>query len=563
MNNDRRAGAAALALALATVAAFLPVLSNSFIVYDDPIYITGNSHVLTGLTGENIAWAFTTFHAANWHPLTWLSHLADAELFGAAPLGHHLVGLGLHALNAVLLFLVLRAATGAFWRSWLVAALFALHPLRVESVAWAAERKDLLSASLGFLTIGAWVRYARCPRTGRYLAVLALFALGLMAKPMLVTLPFLLLLLDHWPLDRRVAGAPGLVRSLREQGPLLALSAGSAAITLAAQKAGGAINALALRNPEVRFSNAAAAVWAYLAKAFWPAGLSVFYPLQPLPWWRPALGLGAALLLLGIAWRWRRNRPWLLTGSLWYLVALVPVLGIVQVGGQAMADRYTYLPLVGVAIILAWATAEVALRDRRFPRLVVPGWGLVIVLLAALAMRQTFFWRDSFTLFGRSLAVTEDNWMAHLQLAYAHAAAGRRDEAARQYAAVLAIDPRSTEAAVNLGAFLLGQGRAEEALALFERALAEESGNPVIHNNCGLALGARNRLSEAEAAYRRAIALDPGYWQARYNLGFLLQRLGRGGEAPAQFREALRLRPPDPEVRRQLENLILGHPGGG
>ena len=424
--------AVALLLAAVVLAAFWPVLGAGFIAYDDAVYVTKNPNVQRGFDAASLKWAWSSFYALNWHPLTWMSHTLDWRLFGPRPAGHHLTSLLLHVANTLLLFLVLVRATGATGRSAAAAALFGIHPLHVQSVAWVAERKDVLSTLFWMISMMAYVRYARAPSLPKYLVVAAAFALGLAAKPMLVTLPFALLLLDVWPLGRW--GARGARFLLAEKLPLIALSAIFGAVTFAAQRSGGGIASAEVVPLGLRVSNALVSYVRYLGKTIWPRGLAIFYPhpLDTLPAWQV---LGAALFLTAVtltAVRQRRGHPYLLFGWLWYVGTLVPVIGLVQVGAQAMADRYTYVPAIGVFVAACWGVA--ALLDRLMPRRPAASrrWAAILgsaaVLLLAVATRaEAGFWRDSRTLFEHALAATKNNYTAHTGLGSALAAKGSVD----------------------------------------------------------------------------------------------------------------------------------------
>jgi hypothetical protein len=421
-------------LALLTVLAFLPSLGNGYVLLDDPLYVTGNAKVRQGITGEGLAWALTANVANNWHPLTMLSHMVDVEVFGLAPAGHHLTSLLLHLANVLLLFEALRRMTGAVFRSALVAAVFAVHPTRVESVAWIAERKDVLSGLFWMLALLAYLYYARRPSPGRYLLAGLSMALGLAAKPMLVTLPCVLLLLDLWPLGRR-----GLGRLILEKIPLFALSAASSVVTLHYQKA--SLAPLEALPWDLRLSNAAVSYVTYLGKAFLPRDLAVFYPFPAqIPLWQ-ALGSAALIIVLtGLAaWRIRKS-PWLLVGWLWFLGTLVPVIGLVQVGRQAMADRYTYLPFAGLFLAMVWGLAELVAQRAVLRRALGVVAVLAVLILTAMTRSQARHWADSVTLFRHALAVTGDNDLARIGLAKALAA--RREEEGN---AVREAQPRDEE----------------------------------------------------------------------------------------------------------------------
>jgi tetratricopeptide (TPR) repeat protein len=594
----RQALAVALALALVTLAPFARVAGNGFVDYDDPAYVTENPQVLRGLTPAGVRWAFTTFSSANWHPLTWLSHELDVTLFGLDAGRHHLVSVGLHAATAALLFLALRGMTGAVGASAAAAALFALHPLRVESVAWAAERKDVLAGLFWMLTWLAYLHHARRPSVARLAGVAALFALGLMAKPMLVTLPLALLLLDWWPLGRwRGADAGGRRRPLgawlplvAEKLPLLALSAAASALTLVAQRRGGAMNLPGLQHLAVRVDNAVVAYAAYLGKVLWPQRLAIFYPLEVRPAWQAAAaGCALALLCAGAVWAARR-RPWLAFGWFWFLGTLVPVIGIVQVGGQALADRYSYLPSVGLSVAVAWAAAGMGARLPRGRALAAGLAVAVCALLAALTWRQIGAWRDTATLFGHALEVTENNWLAHNNLGYAlqqqgkyaeaarhfqeaarinpdaadygalaalAAAAGRPQDAAAYYRRALALRPGSVVDRFNYANLLAAQGRDGEAIALYQDALRLDPRHAESHNNLGILLSRRGDARAAADHFARALQANPAYAAAHFNLGLELARLGRDREAVAHYRQAIALRPDHVKALVNLAGALL------
>ena len=537
------AGAIAAALFIITFAAFLPLRRNGFILFDDPAYITRNPQVAAGLTRAGLVWALATDAAGNWHPMTWLSHMLDVTLFGMRPAAHHFSGLLLHALTATLLFLVLAAMTGRRWLGALVAALFAIHPLHVESVAWASERKDLLSGLFWMLTMGAYLRYVRRPGPGRYAAMALCLALGLLAKQMLVTLPFVLLLLDWWPLGR--AAAPGHggrppARLIAEKLPLLALSAAAGAVAFYVQRGAHAVKGLDLIPLVPRLFNAAVAYTGYLEKTFWPAGLSPFYPHLG-----PELSLvsvlGAAAVLVGVSFAVRLNwkrRPWLAVGWLWYLGTLLPVIGIVQVGWQAMADRYTYLPLIGIFIAVAWETDARLAGSGRARRTVTAAALLALALLGALTWRQTAFWRDSVSVFARAAAVTPGDMLAEYYLGTAQRLAGNFDEAVRHLRESIRINPRFPGIYSELGLTLSGQGDLAGAVQAYERALQLEPESATIHNNLGFALARLRQPKRALKHYEIALRINPHYALARTNAAFVLAELGRNAEATEYLRLA-------------------------
>ena len=551
-----------LALAALTLAALSPVLRNAFVNYDDGPYVTENAQVRRGITGAGVVWALTSTAASNWHPVTWLSHMLDVQVWGLDPRGHHATSLLLHTLSAVLLYLLLEGMTGARWPSALAAALFAVHPLHVESVAWVAERKDVLSGLFLMSSLAAYHRYAQRPGPARYALVALCFALGLMSKPMLVTTPFVLLLLDYWPLGRPGPGtprpAPGTPSAVRwswtrlvlEKIPLFALAAASCVITLVAQSRGGSVTLLERLPFPQRALNAAISCAGYLIKMLYPVRLAVFYPhpQNRVAWaWGAAAGLGIAVVTVLVVRA--RRRPFLAVGWLWYLGALVPVIGLVQVGVQSMADRYTYLPLIGVFVMAAWGLAATGARLRP--------WAIAVAVaaLCALSARtyvQAGTWRSSFTLFSQALAVTERNAEAHNGLGNVFYREGRLAEAESQYREAIRFDPENPELSFNLGLALSQRGRLREAETCFRRALQQGPDRPMFHNSLGRVLQRLGNLAEASERYRRAIELDAGYVLPRIGEGSLQFQLGNYAAAAAHLRVAARLQPESPEIAAAL-----------
>jgi len=562
--------------------AFLPVLSNGFVGFDDPDYVTENDHAQAGLTWESVQWAFRSAEAANWHPLTRLSHMLDCELFGLAPWGHHLTSLLLHAVNATLLFVVLRYMTGATWRSFAVAMLFGVHPLRVESVAWIAERKDVLSTTFWMLTLWAYARYAReqCEAgtegfgirpagagarsqnpasplrhhaSRYYLLSLFWFALGLMSKPMLVTLPCGLLLLDYWPLGRlRLETARGLVA---EKLPFFLAAAAVSGVTFAVQKRGGAvIGGLPFTD---RLANAVISYCRYLGKLFWPVDLAAFYP--GVDHWPMAAVVAAGLLLLVLsvaAIVLRHGHPYALTGWLWFLGTLVPVIGLVQVGLQSMADRYSYVPSIGIFLALVWGAHKLTCGWR------YQGVGAAVItattalLCAGLTWQQISYWKDTESLFRHALLVTKDNYGAHHGLGMALDRQGRVDEAISQYRAALRAKGNYVVAYNNLGVDLARQGRLDEAMNQFLAALKITPGYADPHNNIGTTLEKQGRFDEAMEHFQEALRLKPDFADAHYNLGVALGRKGRSDQAAKEFQRVLELRPNYAEAHNNLGVML-------
>ncbi len=552
----RRIIAICIALAAVTAAVYWPVFGNDFVCYDDPSYVTENQHVLKGLNWDDAQWAFETDHAGNWHPLTWLSHMLDVTVFETKPAGHHFTNLLFHTLNLLLLFLLLNKMTGAVWRSAAVAALFALHPLHVESVAWVAERKDVLSTFFMLLSLLAYTGYARKTQaatsswlTQVYYFLTALFFMcGLMSKPMLVTLPCVLLLLDFWPLQRVQLAALGdqsatVKKVILEKLPLFVLSGLSCVVTFFFQRGAGAVNSLETMPIELRISNALISYVRYLGKMFWPGGLSVFYPLPKE--WPLGLTLGAAVILIGITalvvWRIKQE-PYLVVGWLWYLGTLVPVVGLVQVGQQSIADRYTYIPLIGIFIMIVWALAQVPLRWPAARPWLAAGSAAVLVACAIGTWRQLALWRDSRTLFEHALAVTTDNAVAHNNLGVLLLNDGNIKDAEPHFVEAIRIHPAFSDALANLGLCRAHQGRDDEAIDLFERSLKDRQ-IPVAHYNLANLLMKQNKLTEAEEHYKAAVSLKPDLGDAWNNLGVLHGKEGRTEEAAKDYAMALKFKP--------------------
>lgn len=593
--------ALAVLLGFAAVAVYWPTTGHPFILFDDPRYVTENPDVLRGLGWDGVAWAFQTFHAANWHPITWLSHMADVTLFGPVPGSHHLVNVLLHAANAILLFLLLARATGADGRSAFVAALFALHPTHVESVAWIAERKDLLSTAFGLLALLAYVSWTRRGGALRYALVAACFALSLLSKPMWVTLPFLLLLLDAWPLERLggaphgsgSAVAPATPRRLVvEKLPLLALSVASSAVTVAAQSGAGAVRGQELGLP-ARLANAAVAYVRYAGKTLWPSDLAVFYPLpvSGTPAWKAIGALAILALVTAYAIRERRSMPWVAVGWSWFLGTLVPVIGLVQVGSQAMADRYTYLPTIGLYVAITWTAASIAARAGRIRLLAVAG-AAVLLGLAWRTHVQVGHWSSHEALFRHSILVEPDGALAHGALSEGLRRDGRLDEALLEALEATRLEPGHARHWHNLGityrslgrpgdardAFaeavrvdpaylpgwaLLGQaeldlGRPDAALAAYEQAMARGSESAQVWTGAAILYQASGRTADAGRAFEAVTRIDPGSVLAWRNLGVWWARSGNPVEAERAFLRALSIDPGNVDVRQRLEAIRSG-----
>ena len=583
-----------LLLALITLVAYLPVARNSFVNFDDNDYVTNNQVVQDGLTWAGIQWAFTTWHAGNWHPLTWLSHMTDCELFGLNAGAQHYVNVLFHTANAVLLLLLLFRLTGALWPSAFVAALFAWHPLHVESVAWIAERKDVLSAFFEMLALLAYsqaVTGGRRQATGTasnlsrvtfykapfYWLALFIFALGLMAKPMPVTLPFLLLLLDYWPLQRfpefRLQVAT-VSRLALEKWPFFLLATASCLVTFLAQRNGGLVITLQQLPLDSRLGNALLSYARYLWKAVWPVKLAIVYPLQnQFPWTQAA---AAAVFLMVITWfacRGRRRRPYLLVGWFWFLGTLIPVIGLVQTGGQAMADRYTYVPLIGIFIAVTFGIKDLISRFRMGIILPAVAASLILGSCLYLTERQLSCWRDSESLFHHAVAATKDNDLAHYCLGLALAEQHKLDEALVEYRESERLAPDRFQTHRNIGSLLDETGHPDEALVEYGEAVRLNPKNPLLYDSLGSVLARLGRFNEAMNQYEQARRLDPGDPRPYYLMGKALRKQGRDVEAVDKFRQLLRLNPNDlqtllflartfasdknPEIRNGAEAVAL------
>jgi tetratricopeptide (TPR) repeat protein len=498
-----RVWAAAALLAVAVMALYAPVASHEFLHWDDQLYVTDNPIVRQGLTWSGLRWAFEGFHVGNWHPLTWVSHMVDVELFGVEPGAHLLVNAFLHAVNTALLFTVLTRMTGAPGKCLVVAVLFAVHPLHVESVAWVSERKDLLSTLFGFLMLGAYARFAAAPGVLRYAAVVLAFAASLLAKPMWVTAPFLLLLLDMWPLRRA-----GVRRLVAEKLPLAAVAFSFSILALHAQQQGGAVASIDRVGAAARVSNALVSYVRYVGSTFWPAGLSAYYPWPQGGWPAWAIAGAAALLVVvtAVAIRLVREMPWVPVGWFWFVGMLVPVIGIVQVGAQAMADRYTYAPVVGLFMAITWTFDHVGrdvVRETRARRAALAAIGVIVVALAAVTIRDIGFWRDTETLFRRAVALSSDNARAHLILSQELEARRVLDDALVHARTAVVLDPSNSGAHKNFGYMLYRAGRIDEAIAELEFAIALNPEYAEAYGNLAIAYGRKGRIDAAARAMAR------------------------------------------------------------
>jgi tetratricopeptide (TPR) repeat protein len=553
-------GAALVAISLAL---YDQTLRFPFVHWDDPQYVTKNERVQEGFTKEGVAWAFSETSLPTWHPVTWMSHMLDCELYGLDSRGHHATNVLLHALNTLLLFALFASMTGAPWRSAAVALLFSIHPLQVESVAWVSERKNLLSTLLGLLSTWAYIAYARRGGIHRYLLVALLLSLALMSKPMVVTLPFVFLLLDHWPLRRSPSG-----HLLTEKIPLLLLSAGASVVTFVVQRNAGLMETQDPLPIAARLANAVVSYATYIGKTVWPSGLAMFYPHPyipesgglPLAVWQIA-GSAAVLLAISALVLHLRGRRWTVFGWCWFLGTLVPAIGIVQVGHQAMADRYMYLPSIGLFVMVAWGGAEIidALRARfGHTHVAVGAIAATLVALAATAWVQTGHWRSSMALFQHAVEVVPRNPTIRYNVANRLRDRGQLDEAIAQYRRALEAIPDSSQLNINLANVLRRQGKIEEALTHYERAVNADPENVAAHTVLGAAYRRLGRLDEAERQYRIALQIRPDE-TALYNLANLLLSREAFDEAIERYREALELDADNPRVHNNLGNALFAN----
>jgi predicted negative regulator of RcsB-dependent stress response len=564
----------ALLLIVVTLMAYWGVQNHEFINYDDGVYVTENYRVQAGLTIKSVIWAFTSTHASNWHPLTWLSHMLDCQLFGLNPGNHHLTSLLLHIANALMLFLVFKRMTGSVWKSSFVAALFALHPLHVESVAWVAERKDVLSTFFWILTTWAYVYYAKRPNLNRYLLVLLSFSSGLMSKPMLVTLPFVLLLLDDWPLGRLRVGQSGcdfnsqmmhslnfrkpqsvVSRLVLEKVPLFGLAAASSVLTFFAQQQGGAVRSLEVFPIETRISNALVSCVGYIGKMLWPYRLALSYPYpETLPIWQVA---GAGLFLVSVSIlviHYGKRHPYLRVGWLWYLGTLVPVIGLVQIGSQAMADRYTYIPLMGLFIMIAWGIPDILAGWRYRRILFVISAAVLFSSFIMITRDQVRHWCNSITLFKHTLNVTANNYTAYYQLGLALSCQGRFQEAIPILSAALKLKPNHAEIYNNLGVTLAQHGKTQEAIAYFSRALRIRADYAEGHSNLGAVLLQQGKIQEAIEHFTEAVRIKPNFPVAHFFLGLAYLLIGDQNSALEEYKILMAT---NPDLANKLSEKMM------
>lgn len=601
-----------LLLICITLALYGQVLNHQFVYFDDTLYVTENRHIQEGLTLESVIWALTATDISYWQPMTLFSLVLDYEIFGLNPRGFLMTNLLLHTLNALFLFLALKRMTGSLWQSAFVATLFAIHPLNVESVAWVVERKNVLSTFFWMLTMLSYVYYSERPSLSRYLLTLLLFALGLMAKPMLVTLPFVLLLLDYWPLGRLQLGHLGknikpqshqwtqsgsqgslVFRLVLEKVPFLVFSMGSIYLSLWSVQRPGAVVNTVMMSMSLRFTNALVSYVSYIGKMIWPRNLAVFYPPpEILPWWQAVAAAFFLVLVSVLVLRQLGRRPYLLMGWLWYLGTLIPVIGLVQVGlWPALADRFVYVPLVGLFIIAAWGVPDLLGKWRHRKLIITVTAGVLISAASAVTWAQLHHWRNTITLFQRALKVTSRNylahnnlgaaldeqgktkeaiahytkaleinpnyWMAHNNLGTALAGQGKNKGAIAHYTKALEINPNYSGIHNNFGTFLAQQGRIDEALTHFSRALQIRPDFAEVYNNLGNTFGQQGMIDEAVAHYNKALELKPNYAEAHNNLGVLLVKRGRFKEATNHYSEALRFDPDSAETHNNLAVALV------
>ena len=552
-----------LFLVIITLAVYQQVRNYEFVNYDDDVYITSNLEVKSGLTAANIRWALTDEHRGNWHPVTWLSHMLDIELYGMNAGRHHLINVLFHIINTLLLFLVFRKMTGDLGKSSFVAALFALHPVQVESVAWVAERKNVLSTFFWMLTMWSYVRYIEHPEIKRYLLLFMIFVLGLMSKPMLVTLPFVLLLLDFWPLCRfeNIAGNlqrnPQILRPVLEKIPLIVLATVSCVVTLRVER----VRSFDLFPLQSRIANALVSYTSYIKKMIWPGDLACFYPYPHLfPAWKVA---GAGLLLVFIsflAFKYRKRHPYFLVGWLWYLGTLVPVIGLVQVGPQAMADRYAYVPFIGLFVVIAWGVPHIVGRWYHKRILLVTSAGIVLSALMVCTWFQIGRWQNSTTLFENAIKVTDDNWLAHYNLAGALIGTENYDQAIFHLKKVIEIKPGQNKVYAHIATAFAGKKNFDEAAVYFRKELRVSPGDPNVHNDFANVLFAQGKIDEAVLHYTKALQLSPERADAHYNLGSILTDKGQFKEALIHLAETIKINPDYAEAYHKI-GFILAQQG--
>lgn len=573
MPNKRHFYIICLFLVVATLAVYWQVLDNDFVHYDDDAYVTENLRVQKGVTFDNLTWAATSSLASNWHPLTWISHMIDCQFYGLNPKGHHLTSLLFHVANTLLLLLIFVRMTGALWQSSFVAALFALHPLHVESVAWVAERKDVLSTFFMMLTLWAYLLYVKKGKVWRYLLVVLFFVFGLMSKPMLVTLPFVLLMLDFWPLGRlglirdtrnEVTGqqadeGPNIFQLLWEKVPFFALAVGSSIVTFIVQERGGAVKLLEMYSIQTRIINAFVAYIEYIVNMIWPVKLVVLYPHpgNSLPIWKGVVTGLVMVLITVLVIRKARKIPYLAVGWFWYIVTLIPVIGIVQVGSQAMADRYTYITLIGLFVIIAWGANDLLSkwlhREKSFGTLAA----ILLPILIVLTWKQVQYWENSFTLYKHTLKHTSNNFIIYNNLGKVYNDSGKYKEAIEAYKQSTRIAPDYAMAHSNLGVSYNDLGKYKEAIEACRKAIWINPDYAKAYFNLSVAYGESGKYEEAIEACRKAIEIDPDYAMAHSNLGVAYGVLGMYKEAIEKFKQAIEIDPDDVMAHSNLGYAYL------
>ena len=573
MPNKRHFYVICLFLVVATLAVYWQVLDNDFVHYDDGVYVTENLRVQKGVTFDNLTWAATSSLASNWHPLTWISHMIDCQFYGLNPKGHHLTSLLFHVANTLLLLLIFVRMTGALWQSSLVAALFALHPLHVESVAWVAERKDVLSTFFMMLTVWAYLLYVKKGKVWRYLLVVLFFVFGLMSKPMLVTLPFVLLMLDFWPLGRlchirdtrnEVTGQhtderPNIFRLVLEKVPFFALAVGSSIVTFIVQERGGAVKLLEMYSIQTRIINAFVAYIEYIVNMVWPVKLAVLYPHpgNSLPIWKGVVTGLVMVLITVLVIRKARKIPYLAVGWFWYIVTLIPVIGIVQVGSQAMADRYTYITLIGLFVIIAWGANDLLSKWLRRKIWLGTLAAIILPVLIVLTWKQVQYWEDSITLYKHTLKHTSNNFIIYNNLGKVYNDSGKYKEAIEAYKQSTRIAPDYAMAHSNLGVSYNDLGKYKEAIEACRKAIWINPDYAKAYFNLSVAYGESGKYKEAIEACRKAIEIDPDYAMAHSNLGVAYGVLGMYKEAIEKFKQAIEIDPDDVMAHSNLGYAYL------
>ena len=545
-----------LILVVGTLSVYWQVIDFGFTNFDDDLYVFENNHVKDGLTLKGMEWSFKTTSGGNWHPLTWWSHMLDVDLHGMNAGRHHLTSVFFHIINTILIFLVIRKITGAEWRSGVVAALFAIHPLHVESVAWISERKDVLSTLFWMLTLWAYVWYLEQPSRQRYFITLILFVFGLMAKPMVVTLPFVLMLLDFWPLGRIKLGMKA--RCVKEKVPFIILSLVLSFVTVFSQQSSGAVRSLEIYSLTNRIANAMISYVMYIKQIIWPVDLAVLYPHPHIiEGWKFVIAFVVLAIVTLLVLRAMRRHPYLFVGWFWYIGTLVPVIGIIQVGSQAMADRYTYIPSLGLFVIVAWGGAELVSKHGIGKTVFITTTAVAFSILTILTGYQIQYWKDSISLFERTIEVTGNNYVAYNNLGISLAEKGRLAEAIHYYSKGLTVKPKYVKLHNNLGDALLRQGKIEAAMDHFKIALNIKPDDAKAHFNMGKALSALGKLAEAIYHFKAVLLIYPHDSTTHNNLGNTLQKQGQLDEAIHHYRQAIRIRPADAAFHNNMGVVLL------